>query len=97
MFLQDRFTLKLCHTLHLLASGHPADADCAGATRPGHGEADGGGDGQEVRLRGRLLLGLHLVVAEDQAQDMVHLRRALLLLAGQGQLTKNLMLHVGCL
>ena len=70
--------------LHLLVSGHPADADRAGAARPGHGEADGGGDGQKVRLRGRLLLGLHLVVAEDQAQDMVHLRRAILILTRQG-------------
>jgi len=66
------------------ASRHARDADRAGPAGLGRREADGRGDGQEVRLRGGLLRRQTQLVAENQAQNLVHVRRALLFIRGQG-------------
>lgn len=68
----------------IAASRYAGDAGRAGPPRPRHGQAQRGGGGQKVRLRGRLLLREPLVVAEDQTETMVPLRRAILLTGRQG-------------
>ena len=73
------------------ASRHPRNSDCVGPAWPWHWEAQCRGDCQEVRLRRRLLLWQPELVAENQAQNMVHLRRTLLVVSCQGM--KKLHLH----
>jgi hypothetical protein len=70
--------------LIVVASRHAGDPGSPGQAGPGHGEAKRRGDGEEVRLRGRLLQGYGLLVAEAQTTALVTLRRALFLKYGQG-------------
>ena len=69
----------------LAASWYPGDPHRPGPAGPRRGEAQPGGDGQEVRLRGGLLRRRPLLVAKDQAQDLVHVRRAILVLGRKGR------------
>lgn len=65
---RDRKNIKFL--FHLPASRHAGDPSRAGPPRPGYGEAIRRGGGQEVRLRGGLLQGHRVLVAEHEAADV---------------------------
>lgn len=87
---QMNFEFELCcfcFSLSLFdstASRHARNAGRTGPARLGHGQAQRRGAGPQVRLRRGLLQWRTLVVAENQTENLVTFRRALLVQLGQG-------------
>ena len=81
------FDVKLL--FYIPASWYARDTGSARSAWPRHWQTERRGNGQEVRIRGWLLLRWLVMVAKDQAKDLVHVRWALLFFHGQGTVHSN--------